>query len=116
VTRHFLAATTDARARGGCYNELMPEPVRPVLGLNPCLQRFSIIIAGAVAALIAWTIVARFLPILVLLLTSALVAFLLGPLVDRLYRRGVLRLGAILLLYLTILGRMALALGSSSAH
>jgi predicted PurR-regulated permease PerM len=89
----------------------MPKPLRPVLGLNPWLQRFSTIIAGAVVALIAWTIVARFLPILVLLLASAIVAFLLGPLVDRLHSRGVPRLVAILLLYLTILGGLALGAG-----
>src|SRR5690349_2452753 len=84
------------------------EPsARPAfLGLNPWLQRFLTIIAGTVVAVIAWTVLERFMHILVLLLASFLVAFLLGPLVDRLEARGVPRLLAILLLYLTILGTL----------
>src|SRR5579859_4832453 len=90
-------------------------PAPPALpdrfGLNPWLQRFLTIIAGTVVAVIAWTVIERFLNILVLLLASFLVAFLLGPLVDRLEKRGLPRLLAILLLYLTILG--ALAVGAA---
>lgn len=82
----------------------MPKLAGSVLGLNPWLQRLLTVIAAAVVAVIAWTVIARFLHILVLLLASLLVAFLLGPLVDRLQARGVPRLVAILLLYLTILG------------
>jgi predicted PurR-regulated permease PerM len=77
-------------------------------GLNPWLQRFLTIIAGTVVAVIAWTIIARFMHIIVLLLASLLVAFLLGPLVDRLEQRGMPRILAILLLYLTVLGALAL--------
>ena len=74
----------------------LPPPAEPAsraafLGLNPWLQRFLTIIAGAVVAVIAWTVIARFLHILVLLLASFLVAFLPGPLVDRLGARGFLR-------------------------
>jgi predicted PurR-regulated permease PerM len=87
---------------------LPADPIRraPILELNPWLQRFLTIIAGTVVAVIAWTVLERFLHILVLLLASFLVAFLLGPLVDRLEARGVPRLFAILLLYLTILGTL----------
>ena len=52
-------------------------------------------------------VIARFLNILVLLLTSFLIAFLVGPLVDRLAARGLPRIVAILLLYLIILGGLA---------
>lgn len=76
------------------------------LGLNPWLQRFLTIIAGTVVAVIAWTVVERFLHILVLLLAGFLVAFLLGPLVDRLEGRGLPRILAIVLLYLTIFGAL----------
>jgi len=88
---------------------LPPAPVaRSVrLQLNPWLERFLIIIAGTAVAVIAWTVIERFLHILVLLLAGFLVAFLLGPLVDRLEGRGLPRLLAVLLLYLTILGTLA---------
>lgn len=85
---------------------IAPVPRSTGLELNPWLQRFLTIIAGTVVAVIAWTVIARFLHILVLLLASFLVAFLLGPLVDRLEGRGVPRLLAILLIYLTILGAL----------
>jgi predicted PurR-regulated permease PerM len=85
---------------------IAPVPRSTGLELNPWLQRFLTIIAGTVVAVIAWTVIERFLHILVLLLASFLVAFLLGPLVDRLEGRGVPRLLAILLLYLTILGAL----------
>ena len=89
----------------------LPRPPAAVslsdrLGLNPWLQRFLTIIAGTVVAVIAWTIIERFLSILVLLLAGFLVAFLLGPLVDRLEGRGLPRVLAIVLLYLTILGAL----------
>ncbi len=55
-------------------------PTRPLLG-RP-LQILLTIIAGTVVAVIAWTVVARFLHILILLLASFIVAFLLLPLVN----------------------------------
>lgn len=106
--RHLLAGTSDARTPAGCYNEHMSKLATPLLGLNPWLQRLLTVIAAAVVAVIAWAVVARFLHILLLLLAGCLVAFLLGPLVDRLQGRGVPRLIAILLLYLTILGGLTL--------
>lgn len=74
------------------------------LGLNPWLQRFLTIIAGAVVAVIAWMVIERFLSILILLFASFLVAFLLGPLVDRLEGRGMPRIVAIAILYLVLVG------------
>ncbi len=82
-------------------------PVRPVLG-RP-LQILLTIIAGTVVAVIAWTVIACFLHILILLLASFIVAFLLLPLVNRLERGGMPRLASILLLYLLLFGALALA-------
>jgi predicted PurR-regulated permease PerM len=84
-----------------------PGARAPFLELNPWLQRFLTIIAGTVVAVIAWTVLERFLHILVLLIASCLVAYLLGPLVDRLEGRGLPRLLAILLLYLVLFGALA---------
>ena len=72
----------------------LPSPsVRPVLG-RP-LQILLTIIAGAVVAVIAWTVIERFLHILILLLASFIVAFLLLPLVNRLVRGGVASANAV---------------------
>ncbi len=76
-------------------------------GLSRPLQLFLTIIAGAVVAVIAWSVIARFLHILILLLASFIVAFLLLPLVNRLERGGVPRLASILLLYLILFGALA---------
>jgi predicted PurR-regulated permease PerM len=78
------------------------------LGLNPWLQGFLTIIAGAAVAVIAWTIIERFLHIIVLVLAAFLLAFLFGPLVDRLQHRGLPRILAILLIYLVVLGGLVL--------
>jgi predicted PurR-regulated permease PerM len=78
------------------------------LGLNPWLQGFLTIIAGAAVAVIAWTIIERFLHIIVLVLAAFLLAFLFGPLVDRLQHRGVPRILAILLIYLAVIGGLVL--------
>ncbi|HET7077984.1 MAG TPA: AI-2E family transporter [Chloroflexia bacterium] len=89
-----------------------PPPESPSrwgrLGLNPWLQGFLTIIAGAAVAVIAWTIIERFLHIIVLVLAGFLLAFLFGPLVDRLARRGMPRILAILLIYLVVLGGLVL--------
>ncbi len=82
-------------------------PVRPLIG-RP-LQILLTIIAGTIVAVIAWTVIAHFLHILILLLASFIVAFLLLPLVNRLERGGVPRLASILLLYLLLFGALALA-------
>jgi predicted PurR-regulated permease PerM len=76
--------------------------------LNRWLQIFLTIIAGTVVAVIAWTVIGRFLHIIILLVASFLLAYLLGPLVDRTERAGIRRIFAILLLYLLILGVLAL--------
>src|SRR5690348_16430802 len=69
-----------------------PTPESPSrwsrLGLNPWLQGFLTIIAGTAVAVIAWTIIERFLHIIILVLAAFLLAFLFGPLVDRLQQRG----------------------------
>lgn len=72
------------------------------LGLNPWLQVFLTIIAGAAVAVIAWAVIQRFLHIIALLIAGFLVAYLLNPIVDRLERGGIRRPLAILLVYLAI--------------
>src|SRR4051812_37839175 len=86
-----------------------PAPISPASppqrsGINRWLQIFLTIIAGAAVAVIAWTIIERFLHILILLLAGFVFGFLLGPLVDRLQQRRVPRVLAILLVYLLIIG------------
>lgn len=78
------------------------------LGLNRWLQLFLTIIAGAVVAVIAWTVIERFLHIIILLLVSFLLTYLLGPLVDRSERAGWPRLVSILVVYLVIIGTLTL--------
>lgn len=77
------------------------------LGLNPWLQIFLTIIAGVIVAVIAWTVIERFSHIIILLIASSLVAYLLGPLVDRLERARLPRIVSILLVYLVIIGVLA---------
>lgn len=77
------------------------------LGLNPWLQVFLTIIAGAAVAVIAWSVIQRFLHIIALLTASFLVAYLMSPLVVRLQRRGVRRWLAILLVYLALFSLIA---------
>lgn len=92
-----------------------PRPVKPAkpgnmldrLGLNPWLQLFLTIIAGAAVAVIAWSVIQRFLHIIVLLVASFLIAFLLSPLVTRMERGRIRRPLAILLVYLAIFGLIA---------
>src|SRR5579864_4266662 len=92
-----------------------PRPVKPAktantldrLGLNPLLQLFLTIIAGAAVAVIAWSIIQRFLHIIILLVASLLIAFLLSPLVTRMERAGIRRPLAILLVYFAIFGLIA---------
>lgn len=76
-------------------------------GLNRWLQTFLTIIAGTVVAVIAWTVVERFLHIIILLLASFLLAYLLGPLVDRIERARLPRVMGVLLVYLVIIGALA---------
>jgi predicted PurR-regulated permease PerM len=78
-----------------------------LLGLNRWLQIFLTIIAGVVVAVIAWDVITRFMHIIILLLGSFLLAYLLGPLVDRMQRAGLGRLPAIVLIYLVLLGSLA---------
>lgn len=80
------------------------------LGLNKWLQVFLTIIAGTVVAVIAWTVLIRFIHIIVLLIASFLVAYLLVPLVNRLQRNGVPRALAALLVYLIIFAVVAAAI------
>ncbi len=49
--------------------------------MSRLLQTFLTIIAGAVVAVIAWTVVGRFLHIVVLLIISLVLAYLITPLV-----------------------------------
>lgn len=84
---------------------LLPRESR--LGLNRWLQLFLTIIAGAIVAVIAWTVIERFLHIIILLLASFLIAYLLGPLVDRIERVRLPRILATLLVYLVIIGSLA---------
>ncbi|HYP38875.1 MAG TPA: AI-2E family transporter, partial [Chloroflexia bacterium] len=93
------ASTTEQAAQAPRENRL---------GLNRWLQLFLTIIAGTIVAVIAWTVIERFLHILVLLLASFLLAFLLGPLVDRLERIRLPRIVAILIVYLVIIGTVTL--------
>jgi predicted PurR-regulated permease PerM len=58
-------------------------------------------------AVIAWTVIERFLHIIILLLASFLLAYLLGPLVDRIERLRLSRIAATLLVYLVIIGALA---------
>jgi predicted PurR-regulated permease PerM len=83
----------------------MPER----FGINRWLQVFLTIIAGAAVAVIAWTVIERFLHILILLLAGFILIFLLGPVVDRLQQRGLPRAVAILLIYLTIIVGLVVA-------
>ncbi len=84
------------------------QPARTsFLGLNRWLQIFLTIIAGVVVAIIAWDVIMRFMHIIILLLGGFLLAYLLGPLVDRMGRGGLGRLPAILLVYLVLLGSLA---------
>lgn len=76
--------------------------------LNPWLQAFLTIIAGAVVAVIAWNVIEHFLHIIILLLASFLLAYLLGPLVDRLERGGMARVLATALIYLAIIGTFSI--------
>lgn len=87
-----------------------PKSAGPIerLGLNPWLQVFLTIIAGAAVAVIVWSVVQRFLHIIALLVASFLVAYLLSPLVDRMERGGLRRGVAILLVYLAIFSVIAL--------
>jgi len=90
----------------------VPRPSEPVnkldrFGVIPWILLFVAIIAGAVVAVIVWTVAARFLNIIILLLAGFLIAFLLGPLMDRLERGGVPRVLAILLVYVLVLGALA---------
>jgi len=84
------------------------QPARmSFLGLNRWLQIFLTIIAGVVVAIIAWDVITRFMHIIILLLGGFLLAYLLGPLVDRMQRGGLGRLPAILVVYLVLLGSLA---------
>jgi len=74
------------------------------LGLNRWLQLFLTIIAGAVVAVIAWTIIVRFSHIIILLIASFILAYLIAPLVNRLEKLHVPRLLSALLVYLVIFG------------
>lgn len=92
-------------------NEPVAQPAREGRsGLNRWLQIFLTIIAGTIVAVIAWTVIERFLHIIILLLASFLLAYLLGPLVDRLERVRLPRILATLLVYLVILGSLALGI------
>jgi predicted PurR-regulated permease PerM len=75
--------------------------------LNRWLQVFLTIIAGAAVAVIAWSVIQRFLHIIILLIASFLVAYILDPLVARLQRGGIPRALAILLMYLGLFGVIA---------
>ncbi len=74
------------------------------LGLNRWLQLFLTIIAGAVVAVIAWTIIVRFSHIIILLVASFILAYLIAPLVNRMEKLHVPRLLSALLVYLVIFG------------
>ncbi len=80
------------------------------LGLNRWLQWFLTIIAGAVVAVIAWSIIGRFSHIIILLIASFILAYLIAPLVNRMERGGVPRLAAAGLVYLFIFGVLAIGL------
>lgn len=87
---------------------LEPPPQRAAVArLNPLLQTFLTIIAGVVVAVIAWNVIEHFLHIIVLLIASFLLAYLLGPLADRLERRGMARALSVGLIYLGIIGVIA---------
>jgi predicted PurR-regulated permease PerM len=75
-------------------------------GLSRLLQIFLTIIAGAIVAVIGWTVIERFLHIIILLLASFLLAYLLGPLVDRIERVRLPRILATLLVYVVIIGAL----------
>ncbi len=84
-----------------------PAETAPRVVLNRWLQIFLTLIAGAVVAVIAWTILEKFQHIIVLLLASFILSLLLGPLVDLLERRRVPRLlgtGIAFLLLIGVLG------------
>src|SRR5438093_13009468 len=83
-----------------------PSRANPVdrLGLNTWLQVFLTIIAGAAVAVIAWTVIRRFLHIIALLIASFVLTHVLSPLVAYLQRRGVPRALAILLVYFVLFG------------
>ncbi|HEX8230046.1 MAG TPA: AI-2E family transporter [Chloroflexia bacterium] len=88
-------------------SELSPQaPRESRLGLNRWLQLFLTIIAGTIVAVIAWTVIERFLHIIILMLASFLLAYLLGPLVDRGERARLPRILATLLVYLVIIGTL----------
>lgn len=55
-------------------------------------------------AVIVWNVTERFLHIIILLLASFLLAYLLGPLIDRMERVRLPRILAILVVYLAIIG------------
>lgn len=80
----------------------------PRVALNRWLQIFLTLIAGAVVAVIAWTILERFQHIIVLLLASFILSLLLGPLVDRLEQRHVPRLLGTLIAFLLLIGVLGL--------
>lgn len=86
---------------------LEPQQRAVVARLNPLLQTFLTIIAGVVVAVIAWNVIEHFLHIIVLLIASFLLAYLLGPLADRLERRGMARALSVGLIYLGIIGVIA---------
>ncbi len=91
-----------------------PQPARLTgvdrFGVIPWILLFVAIIAGAVVAVIAWTVAERFLTIIILLLAGFLISYLLGPLMDRLERGGVPRVLAILLVYIIVLGALAIGI------
>lgn len=81
------------------------------LGLGPWLRAcliFITIIAGVEVMVIGWSVVSRFMHIIVLLIASFIISFLLGPLVGRLEQVGLKRPLAILLVYLVFFGALAL--------
>ena len=77
-------------------------------GLDHWYRLFRTIIAGAIVAVIAWFVLQPFLHTIILLIASFLVAYILGPLVVHVERVGLPRLAAIILVYLAIVGGLAI--------
>ncbi len=69
---------------------------------------FRTVIAGAIVTVLAWIVVQRILPIVVLLIASFVIAYLLIPVVNRLEHGGLPRVLAILAVYLIVFGLIAL--------
>lgn len=95
--------------------ERFPSPSRKTdasfldrLNMGRLLQTFLTIIAGAIVAVIAWTVVERFLHIIVLLIISLVLAYLITPLVDRLQQSHIPRALVIAAIYLAVFGVVAL--------